>query len=218
MSEICLMNFLVVAATLMELEPFLKKNPETNFIITGIGEINTLYHLAKHATSKKFDWVIQVGIAGSYDPSVKLGESFLIHKDCFADFCVFEQDQIISPFELGFIDKNEKPYADGWLVNNHVNMINANVSKINASTVNMITDNKSFIHLLKQKYNAVAETMEGAAFHYFCIQEQLPFLQIRGISNYVGERDKSKWKIKEAIASSNQSLENIISDLQKNNT
>ena len=46
--------------------------------------------------------------------------------------------------------------------------------------------------------------MEGAAFHYVCLQENIPFVQLRAISNFVGERDKSKWLMKEAIENLNR--------------
>jgi futalosine hydrolase len=48
--------------------------------------------------------------------------------------------------------------------------------------------------------------MEGAALHYVCLQENIPFVQIRSVSNYVGERDKTKWKIQEAIENLNREL------------
>jgi futalosine hydrolase len=35
--------------------------------------------------------------------------------------------------------------------------------------------------------------MEGAALHYTCLMEKIPFMQLRSISNYIAERDKSKW-------------------------
>ena len=64
-----------------------------------------------------------------------------------------------------------------------------------------------------QSFNADIETMEGAALHYVCLQEHIPFLQIRSISNHVGERDKTKWKIKEAIENLNKELQILINDL-----
>ena len=48
--------------------------------------------------------------------------------------------------------------------------------------------------------------MEGAALHYVCLQEKVPFIQLRAISNYVGERDKSKWKMQEAITNLHNEL------------
>ncbi|MCH5683849.1 hypothetical protein LWM68_06005 [Niabella sp. W65] len=40
--------------------------------------------------------------------------------------------------------------------------------------------------------------------------EKIPFLQIRGISNYVGERDKRKWNFKDAIDNLNNELVRIV--------
>ncbi|MBK7884081.1 MAG: hypothetical protein IPJ81_10000 [Chitinophagaceae bacterium] len=57
--------------------------------------------------------------------------------------------------------------------------------------------------------------MEGAALQYVCLQEKIPFIQIRGISNYVGERDKLKWKMKEAIFNLNIELKNIVKKLNE---
>ena len=48
-------------------------------------------------------------------------------------------------------------------------------------------------------FAADIESMEGAALHYVCLLQKVPFLQLRSISNKVGVRDKTKWKIKTAI-------------------
>ena len=55
--------------------------------------------------------------------------------------------------------------------------------------------------------------MEGAALHYICLQDEISFVQIRTVSNYVGERDKTKWKIKEAFENLNDELLNLIDQL-----
>jgi futalosine hydrolase len=55
--------------------------------------------------------------------------------------------------------------------------------------------------------------MEGAAFHFVCLQQKIPFIQIRSISNSVGERDKTKWVIKDAVNNLNSELVKLINDL-----
>jgi len=45
--------------------------------------------------------------------------------------------------------------------------------------------------------------MEGAAFHYACLKEKVPYAEIRSISNYVEKRDRSKWNIPLAIKNLN---------------
>jgi futalosine hydrolase len=43
--------------------------------------------------------------------------------------------------------------------------------------------------------------------------EKIPFLQLRGISNYVGERNKANWKIRESIDALNQQLIKMINQI-----
>jgi futalosine hydrolase len=52
--------------------------------------------------------------------------------------------------------------------------------------------------------------MEGAALHYICLQQKIKFLQLRSISNTVGERDKQKWEMKKATTNLNMELKKII--------
>jgi futalosine hydrolase len=47
--------------------------------------------------------------------------------------------------------------------------------------------------------------------------EKVPFLQIRAISNMTGDRDKSRWKLKEALVSLHEKLVVMIQKLEKAN-
>jgi futalosine hydrolase len=80
-------------------------------------------------------------------------------------------------------------------------------------SINEITTLPSRIEHYKSSLGATVESMEGAALHYVGLMENIPFLQVRSLSNFVGERDKSKWHIKEAIENLNKELIQIISKL-----
>jgi futalosine hydrolase len=67
--------------------------------------------------------------------------------------------------------------------------------------------------MMKEKLSPHVESMEGAAFHYVCLHQKINFLQLRSISNYVGERDKSKWELKKSIENLNSELIKIIEKL-----
>ena len=82
-------------------------------------------------------------------------------------------------------------------------------------TVNEVTTRKERIKQLVKKYEPVTESMEGAALHYVCRNTNTNFLQIRTISNYIGERDKSKWLIKEALDNLNSALLKYVDKLYK---
>ena len=46
--------------------------------------------------------------------------------------------------------------------------------------------------------------------HYACLMENIPFIQLRAVSNFVGERNKRNWKLQEAIAVLNEKLREML--------
>jgi futalosine hydrolase len=209
------MSILVVAATKYELAPFLDEYPMAEYLITGVGAPISMYHLSEKTNQKKYDLIIQVGVSGTYSNKFTLGEAVVVEKDCFADLAVIENKILKSVFDLGLADENEFPFKEGWLLNQSDLIQYKN--KTSALTVNLLSDESAHINHLLQKYDADIESMEGAVLHYIGLKKNISFLQIRGISNQVGERDKTKWKMTEAIESSNRLLINFYKEyLSKN--
>ncbi len=208
--EICRMKILVVAATEMEIEPFIRANTDIETLICGVGIPSTVFHLTKKLLAEKYDIVIQAGIAGTFSKQVKKGEVISVGQDTFADIGVEENKQFKTVFELGFVDKNEFPFSYGWLTNESDIFKTLPFICGVGITVNKVSDKKKLSKQLYKKFNADIETMEGAAFHYVCLQQGIPFLQIRSVSNKVGERDKTKWRIKEAVENLNVELIKLV--------
>jgi futalosine hydrolase len=207
------MNLLLVAATKFEIEPFLKENIQADILITEVGIPSTIFHLTKRFFEKKYDLVIQAGVAGTFNDQFKLSEVVLVKEDTFADLGIEENGKLYSLFEKGFIGETDFPYTDGWLINDNPILQKISLPIAKGITVNKIGDNDFQNKMLHQKFSADIESMEGAAFHYVCLQYKINFLQLRSISNHVGERDKSKWKLKKAIENLNKELLNIIEKL-----
>jgi futalosine hydrolase len=205
------MNILIISATDMEIKPLMSAYFEADYLITGVGSPATVYHLLKKNTFKKYDLVLQVGVAGSFDDSLNLGEVVLVNADCFADLGAIENKQFHSLFDLNLNKENDFTLENGWLINQH--QFNTSLKFVKGISVNCLTDEVEKISLFKEKYQADIESMEGAALHFVCLQEKIPFLQIRGISNFVGERDKSKWALKSAIENSNNAALQILKSM-----
>ncbi|MEO6720769.1 MAG: futalosine hydrolase, partial [Ferruginibacter sp.] len=157
--------------------------------------------------------VIQAGIAGAFSPNLQLGEVVLIGQDTFADIGMEEKTHFTSIFDSGFMDANEFPFIDKWLLNKTPIISTLSLPVVKGITINKVSDSLLQREQTVSNFSPNIESMEGAAFHYVCLQEQVPFLQVRSISNYVGERDKLKWKIKEAIGNLNEALVLIIDNL-----
>lgn len=218
------MNCLLAAATPFEIAPFLEhyRNSDVPFyidihidvLITGVGLTSATYNLQKQLQIKKPDLVIQAGIGGCFDTKLPLGTVVAIKKDTIADLGVIEKKQFHSVFDMGFAQPNQMPYKKGWLVNPGLYLLKRNsLKKVPAVSVNQITSSPQTARLYEAKYKPVVESMEGAALHYVCLMENIPFLQLRGISNYVGERNKKNWKIKESVANLNNELIRLLNSL-----
>ncbi len=208
------MKILVVAATEMEIAPFLSKNLHVETLITGVGATACMYTLLKKISAQSNDFILQAGIAGSFADKALLADTVVVKSDLFADVGISEVGNFFTLFERQFADENESPYTKGKLINEFKNHFQLPI--VDAITVNTVTDNKLQIDLYQNKYGAAIETMEGAAFHYVCIKEKIPFLQIRSISNFVGERNKANWKMKESIHNLNEHLTRIVNSLLGN--
>lgn len=201
------MSILIVAATEQEIKPLLPNRSNSDILITGVGMVSTVFHMMQHLKQKTYDRIYQVGIAGTFDTHVSLGSAYLIESDCFADLGIMENGQWYTMNQLGFSNPNESPFTAGKLINPHLKAIQ--LPKTTAATVNRLTDNKDEIEIMRSSHGAELESMEGAAFHYVALQLNIPFFQIRGISNQVGVRDKREWKIQEAINASCTLFENL---------
>src|SRR5688572_2665440 len=211
------MHCLLIAATAKEIAPFVeyfgktKKRLAADLLITSPGSTATAYSLTKQLHLKRPDIVIQAGIAGSFDKQFPPGKTVLVKSERFADLGVIESGQFRTLFDLGLATPNRFPFKNGWLVNpGNVLFKQSKLETVKGISVNQVSTSGQLIKQWVLKYKPVTESLEGAALHYVCLMENIPFLQIRSISNYIGERDKKKWKLKEAITNLNQELINLI--------
>jgi futalosine hydrolase len=127
---------------------------------------------------------------------------------------VVELNQLKSLFELKLVPHNQSPFKNSWLINPYRDLMRlAGLKIVNAISVNQITTSRQMIKFYRSRFNAAIESMEGAALHYVCLMEKIPFIQLRSISNYIGERNKDKWNMKESINNLNNELIRFIKTL-----
>ncbi|RLD76520.1 MAG: futalosine hydrolase [Bacteroidetes bacterium] len=221
------MQILIVSATSFEVknlinelhftqidENFYNKDIENNsvdILITGVGIAFTSYNLTKALSRKKYDFVINAGIAGSLSEELNIGDVVQVKTEEFADLGIRSKDSFSTLFDMGFIKADKFPFTDGKLngIDNKTTLLNG-LKKLRGITVNTVNGNKEEIKKLKQKFNADIESMEGAAVFYICLMEKVPFAEIRSISNYVEERNKGDWDIPLAIKNLNDYCKDIL--------
>lgn len=185
---------------------------------TGIGMLHAAHELTARLWEERPDLVIQTGIAGAFDTRRHpLGTACCIARDSQADLGVLEVDGWKDVFQMGLAGPSDHPYQMGWLVNPHTALTErCGLPKASGVTVNRVGTEPAWIEGLLRRLEPDVETMEGAALHYTCLRGSVPFLQIRGISNRVGERDKSAWRIGEALRSAWTAVQQLTERLPEN--
>jgi len=223
------MKIALIAATWQEIAPiqdylserlYLKNHHQFSLWVTGVGLVNTTYNLTKKIAIEKPDLAIQAGIAGSFQPLVySPGDVVAVKEEVMGDLGVMEgNDTWNDIFDLKLADPNLFPFKSSKLPNPHIKLFQKiNLPVVRAVSVNEISTNPKRIHQLIEQYAPAVESMEGAAFHYVCLSESIPFIQIRSISNRIGERDKSLWQLTKAIENLQNTLISLINKLAESN-
>lgn len=211
------MRILVVAATLEEVSSLeslvlslesqvssLETGLKTyNFelLITGVGMVATAFALGKHLTTNHYDLVLNLGICGSFDRNIALGELVEISNDTIAELGAEDDTNFLPIAALGF---GEAAFEPSTQLSDLYNLFNNfNLKKVAAITVNTVHGNEASIQRTTDRLHPQVESMEGAAFFYACRQMNVPCIQIRAVSNYVEKRNRDNWQIGLAIKNLN---------------
>lgn len=223
------MKILIVAATWLEVKlladelEFIEETThllrayrlneiEIDILITGIGTTFTAFHLTNTLRDKKYNFVINVGIAGSLTGELVIGDVVSVVSDEFADLGIEKENEFLTLFESGFMDGNDFPFEQGILKASESNGL-FNLKKVRGITTNKSHGRKTSIAELKSKFSGQVESMEGAVVLYICNWMGVSCFQIRAISNYVEPRDSAKWNIPLALEKLNEAILNVLKNL-----
>lgn len=169
----------------------------------------TAFRLGSELKDRNWDYIINAGIAGAVDYTLKVGEVVQVVQEQLYDMGAEDHGNFRDIFELGLCGEDEFPFEGGRLINstNPVNLNFPELKKVNGITVNTVHgNNESVIELHRRNPEASIESMEGAAFFYAAIQSGIPFIQLRAISNLVEARNRENWNIGLAVSNLNDVL------------
>jgi len=220
------MKILLVAATQFEILPLLQSfadkfklkehniyfnhQHEIKILITGVGLTHTAFALGWTLSTYRPNLCINLGLAGAFDKNIQLGSVVNVVAQCFGDLGVEEKDgSFTDMFELGLLKYNETPFVNGRLYNSEISGFDF-LPSVRSISVNKVHGYLESIDKIIAKYQPDIESMEGAAFFFSCLQAKVPFLEIRGISNYVEPRNRENWCIGPAIENLNSTVLDII--------
>ena len=208
------MNILLAAATEPEITLTLARlhRQETQHnvttCITGIGTGAASFALTRALCMGSYDFVLGAGIGGTFDRSMPLCSLAVITEERFADLGAEDRDSFQSVFDLGLVRPNIPPFAGGALPADLSQSPFPLSGLQHAAGITVETGTGCAETVAKRlaRFGPVVETMEGAALHYVCRQLDIPFLQLRAISNYAEVRNRDAWEIEGAVSALNGKL------------
>jgi futalosine hydrolase len=211
-------RILIVAATAAELDPCLsrmKASAGVDVLVTGVGMVATAVQCAQALALQKYDFALNLGVCGSFDPSLQPPTTVHVVTDCIAELGAEDGERFLSVQELRLLGDDEFPFHGGRLVNDAppVSAALRALPAVHGITVNTVHGNDRSIEAAVRRFHPQVESMEGAAFMYACLVQGVPFAQVRAVSNVVERRNRGAWKLKEAIDNLNATALEIIDHL-----
>lgn len=194
---------------------------EITWMLTGIGTTSASYRLTKilNSVDNPFDLAVNIGIAGSFTGEFPIGSVARVMKEYFGDlgFETFSGFQTL--FDYKILDADTHPFKNGALhapeLSNAVEKALNRYKSASAVTVQTVSGLPQKRDQLERDFTPSVESMEGAAFFYVSILERVPFVELRSVSNEVGERDRNKWNIPLALDSLREACKVLLEALTK---
>ena len=203
--------YLIVAATPVELDPFLRACPAglpVEPLVCGVGPVETALRLTAWCAGRtrnelcRCHGVINIGVAGAYrrDHGADLLDLCLAEHEVLGDFGICDEDSITSLrsdtleiFDTFDLDRPLLHAAEDLLAGHGMACRRGTFV-----TVSCVSGTSRRGNLLARKHDALCENMEGAAAARVCREFGLPLLELRCVSNLVEERDPRTWRLREA--------------------
>ena len=226
------MRILVVTATEAEIAPLVarlryrsKSGPsvtsythsdhDIDVLVTGVGMVATATWSARVLARDRYDVAFNFGLCGSFDPAIEATRIVHVVSDRIAELGAEDDEDFLSAQQLKLVDDDEFPFQRAQLVNScpPAGATLAELLVVSAITVNTVHGNERSIASVTRRFQPQVETMEGAAFMYACLIHEIPFAQVRAISNLIEKRNRDAWRISEAISNLSEAALNILEEV-----
>jgi futalosine hydrolase len=186
-------------------------------LATGMGKVNAAQTATALLETRPVRGVVGFGIAGAYPGSgMEVGEVAVATASVYGDEGVSAPDGWMSTEGIGIplLERggarrfNEFP-AESPRVGAARRALSAAGIPAHAGPIVSVSACSGTTALGREmgaRFGALCEGMEGAALAHVCALYEVPFLEVRAISNAVEDRDLSRWRIAEAAEAAQRAV------------
>ncbi|MGW0829792.1 futalosine hydrolase [Streptomyces prunicolor] len=166
-------------------------------IAAGVGPAAAAAATAVALAGAPYDLVVSAGIAGGFQPEAPVGSLVIADEITAADLGAETPDGFVPVTELGFGTVTHRPPSA--LVRDLAAATGARTGAV--LTVSTVTGTAARAKELRARHpRALAEAMEGFGVAEAAAAHGIPVLELRAVSNPVGPRDRTAWRIGDALA------------------
>lgn len=226
----------IIASTHLELDLILSKTTELQMLsihnknfykgviffkptiacLSGIGKVNASHAVTLMIERFNLDIIYVIGVGGAYPSSgLNIGDIAIASKEIYGDEGLSLTKSFLTMDELNLpllrIDNsfyfNEFP----MFIPDYLDELE---NKGIFITVSSCTGSLNKALEIENKFHAICENMEGAAIAHICAIHKIPVIEIRGISNIIGDRRAEPLNKKDLIEAS-ENVQNFFLSIWK---
>ncbi len=171
---------------------------EVVVVAGGVGVAAVTAATASVLAVESFDLVVSVGIAGGFD--VAVGSVVVASRSIAADLGCQTRDGFLSLSEMGLgVDAYDVPvdWAEEFVSRAESTGLPVTTGVI--GTVSTITGTAEGAHEHRARNATSAEAMEGFGVATAAAVHDVPFIEVRAVSNSVGPRNVAAWRTADAL-------------------
>jgi futalosine hydrolase len=192
---------------------------------TGIGKVNAAILSTAILEQFRVQKIIFLGVGGAYPGSgLAVGDIAIASKEIYGDEGVIDSGGWHSLRKIGIplVGSGKKKFFNEYPVF-PLPLPSLTTGKIAGTgrrplniksgafvTVSASTGTIKRAKELEKRFHAICENMEGAAVAHLCTLYNIPLLEIRGISNIAGVRDRRRWDLELASRNCQQAVLTVL--------
>lgn len=173
---------------------------------TGVGKVNAAAATVIALSEVRPRFVVLVGIGGAFPGAgLAVGDVALAASDTQVDSGVGHGETWEGLDAIGFplLATDPPSYNRLWGDQRFIGRLaqDLKVRAVPFATSDAVTADTDYAAWLASRHGVAVESMEGGAVAQVALAFGVPLVQLRGVSNMVGVRDKSLWQVKAAVTS-----------------
>ena len=179
--------------------------------ISGVGAVAAALATQAALSQHQFDLAISAGIGGAFPGSgLKVGAVALASEIVQADLGAWDGEQFLPLSELGLeVAAGNAGRFECW-----PGILDLDLPCGPFVTVSSVTGSAAGAsELLRRVPGALIEGMEGAGVAHAAVLAGVPVAEVRGVSNFVGPRERPAWRIGEALSALDTGLRAVLGRL-----